>query len=411
LTLKAERYQERVATRFMTPEGVLRYRRPTSGPEESSYGHLGDGCFHTGIYLASQTFRLAATGDPRAREEVLHSLKGLELLMEVTGKRGLLARHISPAGTFDRARWLPSRTRPEYMWLSDVSKDQYAGFIHGLGVALALVDDPEIRTAVARLAAAAADHLMENNLKIIDASGRPTTHGNLAGRMAFVPVGVNALITLAIAKVAAVSTGAPRYQEFYRRLIGAGYASAAYWAHVSFPGFWNRVNDNMSYLALVPLLLLERDPAILEKLRQGERRSWRHLREDRNAFFAFVHAALAGDGPQSEARPLPLLSADGIRAGRESLQEFPEEKIEWPVDLTRPGFTFPRRALVFRDCMPRAVSGLPLYLRARTSSLWASDPFLLVARLGRHGEVENAGADYLLAYWLGRHYGFVTVEE
>jgi hypothetical protein len=78
--------------------------------------------------------------------------------------------------------------------------------------------------------------------------------------------------------------------------------------------------------------------------------------------------------------------------------------------LTRPGFDF-ARAFSVRDCMPRAATGVPLYLRARTSSLWASDPYLLVARLERYGNVENAGADYLVAYWLGRWGGFVSAED
>jgi hypothetical protein len=411
LARKAKRYQERIEARFQTREGVLRYRRPTAGPDDGSYGHLADGCFHTGIYLASQALRFAATKDPRAREQVLRSLDGLSLLMEVTGKRGLLARHISPAGTIGGKRWLPSKTRPEYVWLSDVSKDQYAGFIHGLGVALAVMDDPDVRARVARLSAAAADHLIEHDCRIVDVTGRRTTYGDISGRLGFIPIGVNALISLAVARVAAESTGEARYEDFHRRLVAAGYPSIAYYAYFSFLGVGNRVNDNMGYLALYPLLLLEKDPEVLEKLRRSERRSWSHMSEDRNAFFAFVHAALVGDAPdpRAPAGSAPRVpSEEAARAGLESLREFPEEKVEWPVDLTRPGFDFPRAFLNSRACEPRTTSGVPLYLRARTSSFWASDPYRLVARLGRRGEVENAGMDYLLAYWMGRHHGFVT---
>ena len=414
LARKAEKYQERIETRFQTPEGVLRYRRATTGPEERSYGHLADGCFHTGIYLASQALRHAATKDPGARAQVLASLKGLGLLMEVTGKRGLLARHLSPAGTISGKRWLPSRTQPEYVWLSDVSKDQYAGFIHGLGVALALMDDPDVRAEVARLSAAAADHLIENDLTIVDVNGRRTTYGDISGKIALVPIGVNALISLAVAKVAAVSTGEKRYEDFYRRLVDDGYPAIAYWAYFSLLGVGNRVNDNMGYLALYPLLLLEKDPEVLDHLRQSERRSWSHLSEDRNAFFALVHAALVGDEPDpraSHGAGPRLPSEEAARAGVESLREFPEEKVEWPVDLTRPGFDFPRAFLNTRNCEPRTTRGVPLYLRARTSSFWASDPYRLVARLARYGEVENAGMDYLLAYWMGRHHGLVKDGE
>ena len=407
LAEKAALYQSRLEAHHQTPEGLIRYRRVVVDTDDPSYGDLGDGCFHTGIYLASQALRLAATGDPAARDQVIRTLGALEILMAVTGKRGLLARHFTPHGTV-MEEWPRSRTLPRYDWKPDVSKDQYAGFVHGLGVAFALVDDPALRGKVAALAAAAADHLMENDLRIVDADGRPTTYGNLSGRFAGVfPMGINALIVLSISKLAAVSAGAEPYTGFYSRLTGRGYASVAHWAYMAPLGINNGVNENMGYLALYPLLLLEKDPRILERLKDGERRTWYHVREERNAFFAFVHAGAVEGGAGGDARS----AAEAARAGRDALREFPESKIELPVDLTRPGFDYPRAFLNSRKCLPRTTSALPLYLRPRSSSMWASDPYRLAGSLTRRGERENAGMDYLLAYWMGRYHGFIAPED
>jgi hypothetical protein len=326
--------------------------------------------------------------------------------MEVTGKRGLLARYFAPAGENGKAggpeepgtTWRRSATHPDLDWRGDVSKDQYSGFIAGLGVALAVVDDPEVRARIAELSSAAADHLIANDLQIIDADGDRTTHGNLSGRIALVPIGVNALIALAIAKVAAESTGEQRYREFYSSLVESGYPGFTYWAHFTVLGVGNRVNDNMSHLALYPLFLLEKDPKILEELEAGDQRTWAAVRDDRNAFFSFVHASRH-----------PLL--DGRAEGRTSLFEFPEDKVEWPIDLTREGYGFPRAFLNTRKCEPRTTSGVPLYLRARSSSFWASDPFRLTGNLARSGDRDNAGGDYLLAYWMGRYHGFIAPGE
>jgi len=260
------------------------------------------------------------------------------------------------------------------------------------------------------LAAQAADHLMEHDLRIIDADGLPTTYGDLRGRIFIVPIGVNALICLAIAKTAAVSTGEARHGDFYRRLIEDGYSRLAFWAYFTLLGVGNRVNDNMAYLALTPLLLLEKDKAILSDLRRAERRSWEGVKEDRNAFFSFVHAALVGD-PAYLLETGQSPKASGIERGRQSLFEFPDDKVEWPVDLTRPGFDFPRALFNTRKGEPRTTRGVPLYLRPRSSSLWASDPFRLVGALNQRGDEETAGADYLLAYWMGRYFGFVSPEE
>ena len=402
LAEKAALYQSRLEAHHQTPEGLLRYRRVIADTDDPSYGDLGDGCFHTGIYLASQALRLAATGDPAAREQVDRSLGALEILMEVTGKRGLLARHFTPHGTL-QSGWPRSLTLPRYDWKPDVSKDQYAGFVHGLGVAFALVEDPALRARIAALASAAADHLMENDLWIIDADGRPTTYGNLSGRFAFFPLGINALIALSLAKLAAVSDGAETYTGFYSRLVARGYASVAYWAYVAPLGIQNGVNENMGYLSLYPLLLLEKDPRILERLKESGRRTWRHVKDERNAFFAFAHAGAVEGGPAGDARS----AAEAARAGHDALREFPESKIEFPVDLTRPGFDYPRAFLNNRKCLPRTTSALPLYLRPRSSSMWASDPYRLAGSLTRRGHMENAGMDYLLAYWMGRYHGFI----
>jgi len=407
LAEKARFYQSRLEARHQTPVGLIRYRRYLEDDADPSYGDLGDGCFHTGIYLASQALRLATTGDLAAREQVLLTLRGLEMLMRVTGKRGLLSRHFTPHGTLARG-WPRSTTLPEYDWKPDVSKDQYAGFVHGLGVAFALLDDTSLKARVAALAAAAADHLMENDLRIVDADGRPTTYGDLSGRFAgFFPLGINALVALSIAKLASVSTAAEPYGGFYSRLVSRGYASVAYWAYMAPLGINNAVNENMGYLALYPLLLLEKDPRTLERLRSGERRTWSHVKDEKNAFFAFVHAGAVESGEGGD----PGSAAEAARAGRAALREFPDEKVELPVDLTRHGFNYPRAFLNNRKCLPRTTRALPLYLRPRSSSMWASDPYRLAGSIALRRKMENAGMDYLLAYWMGRYHGFITPDE
>jgi hypothetical protein len=413
LAAKAARFQAAVEERFQTREGLIHYRRRLDRRRPEAEEPLADGCFHTGIYLASQSLRYAVTKDPAARAQVLRSLNALRLLMELTGRRGLLGRHFAfaPSAAKVDERWRRSLAHPDYLWRGDVSKDQYAGFIHGLGVAWAVVDDAAVRARAAELAAAAADHLIANDLAIVDANDRRATHGDLSGHWLCVPIGVNALIALAVAKVAEASSAEPRHLEFYRGLVGDGYPEASYWAHFSFLGIGSAVNDHMAYLALYPLLLIERDAAVLAALRESERRSWRALSEDRNAFFAFVHAALAADDPGDSGRSPSGLRSDAAERGRQALREFPADKVEWPVDLTREGFDFPRAFLNSRRCMPRTTQGVPLHLRPRTSSFWAAEPDELAGNLSSRGDVETAGVDYLLAYWMGRYHGLLSEGE
>jgi hypothetical protein len=389
---KAQAYQDRLESRFQMPEGLIWYRRfPAEEKElkerlQLEYLTLADGCFHLGMYLASQALRLATTGDPKAREQVFLSLAAMKLYAELSGEPGLLVRYFSPAtpnGTPNLDRWRQSPTHPKYFFLSDVSKDQYAGYIHGLGVTLAVVEDPEIRSLIAPLAGALADHLIKNKLEIRE-DGKPTTYGDLSRwSYGFFPNGVNSLICLAIAKTAAESTGQQEHIDFYKKLVQDGYPRITRWTYLGTFGKSNRVNANMAYVALYPLLRLEKDQEIVRELREGARRTWSRVSEDHNVFFSFVHAAVVGDVDEAKEK------------GREAIREFPDSKL----------------AVATRKSESKSGQMTPLYQRPYVSAgtLWVGDPRETVGHLV--GNVEIAGIDYLIAYWLGRYHGFIGPDE
>jgi len=395
---KARAYQDRLESRFQMPEGLIWYRRFPAKVEEKlkeqlqlKYLTLADGCFHLGMYLASQALRLATTGDPKAREQVLLSLSAMKLYAELSGERGLLVRYFSPATKPNAKpnldRWRQSPTHPEYFFLSDVSRDQYAGYIHGLGVTLAVVSDPEIRSLIAPLAGVLADHLIDNGLQIKEPSGtrkKRTTYGDLHGwSYGFIPNGVNSLICLAIAKTAAESTGEQKHINFYKKLVQDGYPRITRWTYLGTFGKSNRVNANMAYVTLYPLLLLEKDQEIVRDLREGAQRTWSRVSEDHNVFFSFIHAAVVGDADEAKTK------------GHDAIREFPDSKL----------------AVATRKSEPKSGQPTPLNLRPYVSAgtLWVGDPREVVGHLV--GEVEIAGIDYLIAYWLGRYHGFIGPDE
>ena len=87
LAQKAAKYQSGIQERHQLADGVIRYktRLGTDGPQ-AGYGNLADGSFFQGIYLAGQALRLAATGDPAAREQVLSALRGMGALRGGVGE-------------------------------------------------------------------------------------------------------------------------------------------------------------------------------------------------------------------------------------------------------------------------------------------------------------------------------------
>ena len=52
-----------------------------------------------------------------------------------------------------------------------------------------------------------------------------------------------------------------------------------------------------------------------------------------------------------------------------------------------------------------ACQPLPVVDRVTTDFLWQRDPFALSG--GGQGDIESAGIDYILPYWMGRYYGVI----
>ncbi len=400
LAEKAARFEDGLES-FLSPDGLLAYQQRTGQPFR--YRLSADAAIWTGSLLGAECLRHAVTGEAAALDRVRRLVAGLHKLHEITGVPGLFARSYAPGAPEERDGdqvHAGGGALAGFKWKGDVSKDQVAGLVFGYGVASLHIEDVAVRRTVAADAAALADHLIRNDLRLVDVDGETTTHGNLRGRIACVPIGLNALIALAAFKVAHhASGGEERFARAYDDLIDRGYHEIAYWAKFQVLGKTNQNNDNMQFLALYPLLRLETDPAIRRAYIRSAERTWRYIRFEGNAFFNFVTALALGpalEGAQDDA----LLT----------LRLFPLDKRSFEVDL-REDPRFERTFFKNRKGRVKAVAPLPINYRTQTAWAWRDDPYALISGEGREGEEVYPGADYLLAYWLGRYHGFVAPSD
>lgn len=420
---KEQSYRDQLERFHANPDGLVDYAVPIEPvfdavspivprpriPPLPPYGRHSDVAHFTGIALAAESFRFATLRTPEAREAVATRLRGLELLEAVTGVPGLLARHASPEPVADGVpvdpgpKWQRAAAPYEsYVWRDDVSKDQLAGVAFGLGVLLAVVDDPALHTRGSALAARIVDHMRLNDMVVYDSDGEPTEYGNLNGYIFGVPIGVNALISLALFKAAAVGTGDVRYEQAYAELVDEGYPRAAQWAHFAVFGFYKPTNDHMAWLGLYPLLRLERDPELLNAYRDAADALDDALGWEENAFYDASYAsAYEGDVQLSPQRRAAVQRA---RTGLlRSLEDFPERKVPLPVDLTdRPELA--RRWLNDLDGTPRAARAIPLYLRPIKTNMWSRPAADLIGNEREKGDELYVGYDFLLPYWMARYY-------
>jgi len=445
-------------------EGVF---EDEAGWEDVERWHTGenDGLW-TGAYIASQGFRYAVTGDPEALETIRFFLEGMVRGTRITGIPGLHTRefripsipgmecpadpnqyipdvekddnkwvHVDQDGTvlvYDGAQWVRTSHRvPEEFggtcWLDNISKDEYSGHLLALGVLYKLVDDASVRQTVSMLLTEVADHLIDNDMQFVDWDGRVTEHGRVYP-MAFDDFpGFNAALGLSWMRMGVEASGRQDIQDYYDFcLLQRGDAidclhhpfqpPLAFPRYMDFLGLylgptgcknnWN--NFNMTFMAVFNLIWYEIDPylrpyfqEVLERQMIQYNDNDRDMLKQSNSFFNFIFAAMKKHGPGTTG-PAYSTVEDAVCA----LREFPASKAvptihsgedQYPTDWTCES-RFAGSYLTFDP--------LPIRDRCPGIFIWTRNPY-------RHSHCDensrriNAPADYLLAYWMGRYFGFI----
>jgi hypothetical protein len=394
LRAKALLFEEKIGRRHLTPEGLLAYAIDP-GREPVHPTAFADMAIWSGTYLAAEGFRWMTTGESGAEDRIRTLASGIELLVTVSGKPGLLARGVRRVDRLDAiAGWRVSDHRPDLAWLGDVSVDQVDGVLFGAGVAYDATSDPAIRKTLAGWGAAIVDHLLEHRMTIEDVGGRGTKHGDLT--CGLFSEDLNCLIALSAVKVAHHLTGEPRFAKAYEMLVHRGYPERAVSARRPWWEWWIGVNhsdNNLAFLAYYNLIRYETDPGLKALYLRSLDRAWSVVRRDRNPFFTYLYFGLR---PAAEKEP-------ALEEAMESLIRFPADPKGYQAPSPE-GLCVSR--MVDRFGRGQACGPLPINERPPTPIQWNENP----ARLGPTGMRSEAfsGVDYLLAYWLGRAHGFVS---
>jgi hypothetical protein len=355
------------------------FRTPDS-EEIVGYTHCGDSAIWTGHYLAAEAFRYNVTRSQEALDNVRVALGGITSLLNVTGTN-LLSRCLIPVTSPYAQRIIQEEaphgvyqnTRDHFYWIGGTSRDQYSGVFFGLGVAYDLVDDFQVRTAIASLTTLLLDFLRGHNWSVTmpDGSISTTFVGRTDQQLSFLQVGrhVNA---------GRFSTTYDFYRFFFATQVVVP---------ISF-----EVLDNNSYfkfnldsINLFNLIRLE-SSSFGGIYRQAYDVLRRHTDDQKNAFFNMIDRALSGPNDARDADTRRMLDDWLLRPRR-----------DLPTDLRG---IYPACGSPDQACVP-----IPIVDRPRTDFLWQRSPFQLVGQ--GSGTIETAGIDYILPYWMGRYYSTV----
>jgi hypothetical protein len=368
----------------------------------------------TAVYAAAQSFRYAATKDPKAKEAARKSMTAMLDLVRYTGIPGFPARAVirkdeevdgydpnetvRVPGETDKI-WFPSPVDPEVLCKGDTSSDELDGHYFAWLVYHDLAADAAEKRAIAAVVEAVTDNLLKHDLTLVGHTGRKTRWGVFHPRYInddpawWEERGLNALSMLSYLKVAEHICGHERYRAKYRELIEEHhYLLNTVTQKVAEP--WDNVNhsdDQMAFMQYYCILRLEKDPATRLVLLQSIERSWQIERPEASPFFNFVYGASTGRPCDAEA----ALS---------ELKEWPWELVEWQMRGSH------RHDVTLRtnNSEGRTRSQLTRALPAGERRLmrWNGNPYQPDGGTP-DGRSEEDGSAWLLPYWMGRYHRLI----
>ncbi len=428
--------------------------------------------FHTGendglwsaLYLTSQAFRYAVTQSPEALANIELLLEGETVRMAITGVPGIFTRQYIPPDIKgiacpqddveyivdvekddnqwvqireDGCVWVVDNQTLEWTgtdhcgldefdgwcWLDNVSQDEYGGHMLALGALMALVDDPGVQATARDLLEQVGVHLMENDLTFVDWDGRITEHGWMFPMSLADTPGFLATQCLGWIRMAIEASGRDDLRDFYDNCLlqKGGDLKCLDWpvqTATPFTEFFtlfslfngvdgcltNFNNVSMAVSAFHGLLMFEQDPDLRPIVQEAFRRELMEAGSPKagenlkNAWYNFTWAAMKAMGPDTDG-PAYQAVEDAIC----TMKQFPASQAVQSMDNT---------VLYPHYCDGRLGSSMaefPISVAHRcvsTFSFWGN-PYNRHSCAAAPWKVKQPG-DYLLAYWMGRYYGFIS---
>jgi len=387
-----------------------------SDPTVKAYHDQGDSTIWTGNYVAAEAYRYAVTGDPQAKEFGLRGVECLLAMEEVNGKPGFISRWVGPA----EPPFLNGECNPEHdchivtegpyagnFWLGNTSSDQYLGWWYGLSHAYELLldsplDEP-VRERISGAMARVIDTLRGEKYLITDPDGTVSTAGpEITGNEA-----------LAFHLVTAGIVGG-----YYKDLMPKVYLQQAvpYLVLTWYPitRWFQYYAFHLGHMAMHMMLRHETCESFLEFDRQMHReRLYALIADTQQVMFDYI-----AFGEQAVPADPEILTAD-----KAALLAFPDppkrriQPVQGPfeydpvVDQLDAAIDFLEALLGIDigDVSPQAKDPFPVEERCVSGFRWQTKPYEICG--GSNPAFEYPGEDYLIAYWLGRYYGFIEATD
>lgn len=358
---------------------------------------------YSGNYLAAQSYRYAVTKDPAAKAAASDTFQALRWLEGMTGLPGYPARsvwakgergHKAAHGSGGLAAEWHDTADGRFEWKGDTSSDELCSHYYSIMLFLEHVAEGKQRAQAKEYLAKVAAHLIRHNWQLVDVDGLPTRWGRWdpeyfksdEGRY---DRGLQCLEILSFMKVAANVSDDPQFGEAYQKLVGMGYPTFAVRQRNTFPPEdVLHFLDEMALWCYSNLLRFEQDPLLRSTYRRGLERSYEVIRMEQNPWFNFVYGSITGNDIELEP---------SVRHLR-----------EWPTDLRVWSYQNSQRTDLHTPPGYVPYKSSPRTFSPRETEPLRWDHWLMQADGGTGGRDVVEPSAWLLAYWMGRHHGYLA---
>jgi hypothetical protein len=346
------------------------------------FTRCGDSATWTGHYLAAEAFRYKVTRAPEALANVWTALWGIRALIDITGN-GVLARCLIPADS----RYGPAIRQEEgghgvyygafgisrYFWIGNTSRDQYSGVIFGLSTAFEMVDDPAVRDFIRNDVTRILNYLLRRGWNVVMPDGKISTTfiHRPDQQLSFLQVGRR------------INPGEFDFNyRFYRTIYAAFVITPIQYDDLDDHNHYFKFNINS--INLYNLLRLEENSSLYKGTYMRAYDELRRTTDNHgNAFFNMLDRVIKGGNSGHDLETIELLDLWLKRPRRDNWRDLRGTQPACGDD---------------RACAP-----IPVESRINTDFLWQRSPFLFYG--GGLGQIETAGIDYILPYWMSRAHG------
>ena len=362
---------------------------------------------HTAHYLAAMSFKYAATGDEKARQEAVNAFEAMSWLQSITNNNGFIARAIwSVKGDKGKhsergsgglpAKWYPTADGL-WLWKGDTSSDEVNGHMYSVSIFHDLAAKGPEKDRAAKHIANIATHIIDNGWVLRDMDGKPTRWGRwdpdyLLTPYGFEARGLNGMEVQTYMHTAYAMTGDAKFQQGLEQLLKWRYHTYTVRQKLTFPPDgvvpWD---DELAFRCYYPLLKYATDPDLRSIYLRSIERHWEVMRMQQLPYFNFVYGALTGNDCE--------------------VGQAVQHLREWSLDVINHSYHNSHRSdLAARPGYVPYCGGTRAISPRETDAKWGSRSSIEYDGNGG-GKGVTPPIGWLEDYWMGRYYGFIEAPK